>query len=302
MEDQKKLYAVQRREQRMHPRYSLDEDCALLIAGYEKPAPCSIVELSQEGCRVRTQERIAAHSDWPVEISFKVRNVAFVLSGTLQWIDGQRLMGIRFVNVIPRRMLDLAEVLCEMEAVVAARAGKINAIVAEHSLSAMQSLQADDPAEAAFSAASETVTRSTDAATAKAAADPQAMEGEQASKQDRRSAMRHEVDNFATISLVKAGTTLHGRIMDLSLTGCRIRTNERFPVGIYTRIETEFHLEGLPFRLGGVIQAIHDRNTVGIRFLDLSERKRRQVMDLILEIQEMRACLAQTQTTMDGYL
>jgi hypothetical protein len=60
-------------------------------------------------------------------------------------------------------------------------------------------------------------------------------------------------------------------------------------VGIYTRVETEFHLEGLPFRLGGVIQAIHNRNMVGIRFLDLSERKRQQVLDLIDEIEEIRA-------------
>jgi len=45
----------------------------------------------------------------------------------------------------------------------------------------------------------------------------------------------------------------------------------------------------LPFRLGGVIQAIHDRNTVGIRFLDLSERKRKQVLELIGEIEQLRA-------------
>ena len=59
------------------------------------------------------------------------------------------------------------------------------------------------------------------------------------------------------------GPYAKGRILDLSLSGCRIRTDERFPVGIYTRVETEFRLEGLPFRLGGVVQAIHDRQTVG---------------------------------------
>jgi c-di-GMP-binding flagellar brake protein YcgR len=97
------------------------------------------------------------------------------------------------------------------------------------------------------------------------------------------------VDTLATIFLVKIGSTLRGRIVDLSLSGCRIRTDDRFPVGIYTRVEVEFRLEGLPFRLGGVIQAIHDRNTVGIRFLDLSERKREQVLGLIGEIEQLRA-------------
>jgi hypothetical protein len=51
-------------------------------------------------------------------------------------------------------------------------------------------------------------------------------------------------------------------------------------------------LEGLPFRLGGVIQAIHNRNMVGIRFLDMSQRKREQVLELIGEIDEMRAAHA----------
>jgi hypothetical protein len=61
-------------------------------------------------------------------------------------------------------------------------------------------------------------------------------------------------------------------------------------VGIYTRVETEFLLEGLPFRLGGVIQAIHDRNRrlIGIRFLDVSARKREQLEQLIQEIEQMQ--------------
>jgi hypothetical protein len=96
------------------------------------------------------------------------------------------------------------------------------------------------------------------------------------------------VDIFATIFLVKIGSTLTGRILDLTLGGCRIHTDECFPVGIYTRVETEFRLEGLTVRLGGVIQEIHDRNTVGVRFLDLSDRKRRQVQELIGEIEQMR--------------
>ena len=60
-------------------------------------------------------------------------------------------------------------------------------------------------------------------------------------------------------------------------------------MGIYTRVETEFHLQCLPFWMGGVIQATHNRNTVGIRFLDPSERKRQQVLELIGEIEEARA-------------
>lgn len=114
-------------------------------------------------------------------------------------------------------------------------------------------------------------------------------------RKERRAQIRHEVDTVAIILLVNVGSALRGRILDLSLSGCRIRTDERFPVGIYTRVETEFHLEGLPFRLGGVIQAIHNRNMVGIRFLDLSERKRQQVLDLIGEIEQSQAAVLQAE-------
>jgi c-di-GMP-binding flagellar brake protein YcgR len=105
---------------------------------------------------------------------------------------------------------------------------------------------------------------------------------------DRRETSREAVDTTAMIFLVKIASRLRGRILDLSLTGCHIRTDERFPVGIYTRVETEFRLEGLPFRLGGVIQVIHDRHTVGIRFLDMSSRKREQVKQLMEDIREVK--------------
>jgi c-di-GMP-binding flagellar brake protein YcgR len=107
-------------------------------------------------------------------------------------------------------------------------------------------------------------------------------------KRERRTQSRHEVDTSAVILLINVGSELTGRIVDMSAGGCRIRTDERFPVGIYTRVETEFRLEGLPFRLGGVIQAIQDRERllVGIRFLDMSARKREQVEQLMQEIEE----------------
>jgi c-di-GMP-binding flagellar brake protein YcgR len=105
------------------------------------------------------------------------------------------------------------------------------------------------------------------------------------SKRERRAQRRFELDISAVIHLVHGGSTLSGRIVDLSLGGCRIRTDERFPVGIYTRVEIEFRAAGLLFRLGGVVQAIHDRHVVGIRFLDVSERKRELLEQLVGEME-----------------
>jgi c-di-GMP-binding flagellar brake protein YcgR len=109
------------------------------------------------------------------------------------------------------------------------------------------------------------------------------------SRSDRRSHSRHAVDTSARLLLINSRISMAGRILNLSLGGCRIRTEEQFNVGIYIRVEAEFRLHGLPFRVGGVSQAILDRNTIGVRFLDMSERRREQLKELIAEITEAEA-------------
>lgn len=126
-----------------------------------------------------------------------------------------------------------------------------------------------------------------------------------AKPRERRAGLRQGVDTSATIHLIKVGSKLRGQILDLSLGGCRIRTSDRFPVGIYTRVETEFRLQGQVVLLGGVIQAVHDRHQVGIRFLDVSQRKREQLVELIEELSEAShtqeaAADAPAQTSISG--
>jgi hypothetical protein len=114
---------------------------------------------------------------------------------------------------------------------------------------------------------------------------------------ERRQHSRHAVDDTATILLVKVASRIEGRLIDLSLGGCRIRCAKPFPVGIYTRVEVEFRVEGLSFRLGGVVQAIHNRDTVGIRFLDVSQRKSDQLTQLMdeLKVSHERECCAKAE-------
>ena len=297
-------FTVQGRENRTHQRFSVDEDSVLLLVAHGMPIKARIVDLSLEGCRVRTGDRINVGARRPIEITFKVNGVAFRFSGVVQWSDGHTQLGIRFVNIIPRRKVELAEVIEEMAAAAAARAQAVNQLVAEQAapepvLPEICEAVAASPVESVAVRTSEPqiVAKASDPPAAPPPAEteiPAEIEPpvrRHSTPRDRRGQIRHEVNTLATIFLVKVGSALRGHILDLSLSGCRIRTDERFPVGIYTRVETEFHLEGLPFRLGGVIQAIHNRNMVGIRFLDLSERKRQQVLDLIEEIEEMRAAL-----------
>ena len=330
-------------ERRKMPRCAVDEDAVLLLVGRGATVQCRIVELSLTGCRMSTRERLPAVGELRVEATFKVHGIAFRFGGAIEWADGKNLVGIRFVDLIPRRRDELIEVLFELEAEIAAKAGKEAAEkrvaearakqIAERQATGQtealplvekrppappenQWKQAPEPVVAASQPGKIALGSVLGSASMPAfgsvsrpilAAVPLAVSSQEprsqlpapqlasqrpakATKRERRVLSRHEVDTSAVIFLVNVGSKLSGRILDLSVGGCRIRADERFPVGIYTRVETEFRIEGLPFRLGGVIQAVHDRDRrlVGIRFLDMSSRKREQLEQLIEEIEEMQ--------------
>jgi hypothetical protein len=333
-EEKSEELEAQQQSRRAVPRFSVDEDAHILLVKHGSNHPCRIVDLSLSGCRVRTKEKFPAGAMVRVEVSFKVRGLAFRFSGNTQWTDGRSLAGIRFVDVPERRKGELVEALSEVAAENAAKA----AMQAAEKLAADEQAAALEPAAIPFVKQAEVVIQTEQAKQAEqgtprqsslsvprpglalaemmgllagppadrrpalpspGAPQPSALQKPEAlpaapppkpNKRERREQFREEVDTSASIHLINVGSRLQGRILDLSLNGCRIRTEERFPVGIYTRVETEFHLEGLPFQLAGVIQAIHDRErrNVGIRFLDMSTRKREQVEQLIEEIRELR--------------
>ncbi|MGD1061798.1 MAG: hypothetical protein ABR860_00945, partial [Terracidiphilus sp.] len=66
-------FAVQGQERRAHPRYSVDEESLLVLVNHGMPAKARLVDLSFEGCRVRTLEKFNGNAGWPVEITFKVK-------------------------------------------------------------------------------------------------------------------------------------------------------------------------------------------------------------------------------------
>jgi hypothetical protein len=284
-------------DRRRHPRFEIDAQAILLLVGHGGSVQGRITELSQEGCRLRVRQRFSADAQLRVEVSFRINGMTFRLGGTTQWNDGWNLMGIRFAGVPAWRAADLAEVIGEVQAEGLARAEK--RAVAEGA----KLTRGDDAASSCLTA--EALPGS--AIPPKPISEPsqfrasihavpdqiavRAVKGEpgrlaehEAGRPERRAQPRHTVDTFASIILVHSGSRLSGWILDLSLGGCRIRTDSRFPVGIYTRVETEFRVEGLPFRLAGVVQAIYDRKLVGIQFLDVSERKNAQLEQLIAEI------------------
>jgi hypothetical protein len=285
---------------RAHPRYAVDEDSNLHLVSHGLSLKSHILDLSLEGRRLRLLEPYSVGKGTRVEVAFKVNGVAFRFAGLIQWTDQNRLAGVHFVDIIARRREQLAEVVNEMHRAAGARAAKElaeRAAAAEvEELTRNQATEKPNEQEAVVAGSlpevamakkdqlQKTAQKDRDPRESTLASNAQAHE-----KRDRRAQARHRVDTTAKVLLVRIGSKLRGQIVDLSMSGCRIRSDERFPVGIYTRVETEFHLEGLPFLLGGVIQTVHDPYNIGIRFLDVSLRKREQLEQLIAEIARQEA-------------
>jgi hypothetical protein len=286
-------------DHRAASRYGVDEEAHLLLVKQNRIVPCRILDLSLGGCRVQNLQRLPVESMMCVEVNFKVKGLPFRFCGLVQWTDCQHLAGIRFAGVPKRRRDELVETLSEIKVATDARAAERvpekPAIAKSPAENCGTKEQADAPKAAASGPAEPAVQKvpapaplpvrlPAQAETVQAAPPASA----KSSKRERRESSREAVETSAVIDLIKIASRLPGRILDLSLSGCRIRTDDPFPVGIYTRIEVEFCLDGLPFRLGGVIQGIHDRHTVGIRFLDMSSRKREQIEQLMEEIREKK--------------
>jgi len=193
-----------------------------------------------------------------VEIRFNLDGCAFRLTSVVQWNDGSRL-GLHFEPLPERRRQELNEALV-LESI---RKGAV---------------QEGEPDESTW----------TESPVPEVDPTPVLEQPEVASRgegwRERRAHPRVKTEMPAAIYLVTSNIKLNGWVRDLSLGGCRIHTDQVVHAGIYTRVEAGFYHMGMPFRVAGVLQAIHGSNEVGIRFLDVSERTGGKLADLMLEL------------------
>lgn len=288
-------------ERRAGPRFLVDDHATVLLVKDGRLVHGRVLDLSLNGCRLRTLERFSEGTDVRVEVTFRVNGIAFRLFGLTQWTNQWNVVGIRFIEVPDRRLRDLAEVVGEVEAEAAARTEMqaLDELSAELSAEphGAEVATVDQAAESGEEQAPElSPDESPDQARIHAVSNhhtsAEILENSAShpfagfGNRDRRVVSRQAVDTSAAICPIPGGSRQDGLILELSLSGCRIRTDARFPAGIYARVEVEFHVEGVPFRLAGVIQFVEEKRLVGVKFLDMSERKKTQLAQLIGEIEE----------------
>ena len=101
---------------------------------------------------------------------------------------------------------------------------------------------------------------------------------------DRRRDFRFKCTGRADVLLAADTPSLPAKIVDVSRGGCLIVLHKSQTLVPNATAELTFNVNHLHFRVPGQVAAIRSETTVGFRFTSLSERTRRQLEELIAEL------------------
>ena len=249
------------RERRDAARYEASADTVLLLLGRGIEFRGRIEDLSLTGCKVETEEPARVGVGRAVEIAFRVNRQGLRLAGVVQWCDGRRL-GVRLDAMSDRRREDLAGVIAEL---------------AEKGIEPQVLASVDEPAPWTESTTpGRQLRKATEPSEENSADVPPGWE--------RRRAPRQKTALMAALYRVGRATKQNGEILDLSLTGCRIGLEKPFKGEAAIPVEAGFYHLGLPFRVAGIVRAVHSSTEVGIEFVNLTPRNLEKLAGLMEEL------------------
>lgn len=232
---------------RTSQRHPVHSSALLSVLGQDLNVQCSVLDLSLGGCKLHATDPFKAEAQVRVEVTFTIRGLPLLLPGVIQWTDSADHFGVRFVDMSDRRKEMLVEVLGEVAV-----------------------LQARRPT----GTAGEGVAK-------------RKSEQPVAGAHDRRAYPRQNVFSMAVIFLNDTGDQLRGQLLDLSLNGCRVRTDEPTSVSVDTRVNAELHLDGVLFCLPGVIEANEYQSILRVQFQGIRDRQREQLKQFIDQMKEI---------------
>jgi hypothetical protein len=103
---------------------------------------------------------------------------------------------------------------------------------------------------------------------------------------NRRNSPRYAIEGFASLLLVEHGSSIACNILDLSMGGCQLRTQDRFPAGIGVLVEVSFKVHGIILRFRGKVQWKAGDCLFGIRFSEMTPRRREDLAGVLGEVEE----------------
>jgi c-di-GMP-binding flagellar brake protein YcgR len=89
---------------------------------------------------------------------------------------------------------------------------------------------------------------------------------------------------MAEVRVLPEGPCQSGVLLNLSKTGCCFLANEGLSFGEGSAVEVHLKVCGIDLRMAGVIRHVYKGRRAGIEFVQLSERKRSQIDELLVEL------------------
>jgi hypothetical protein len=265
-------------EGRTAHRHPVHSGALLSVIGQDLSVHCNVLDLSLGGCRLRARGEFRVEAQVRVEVTFTIRGLPMLLPGIVQWTNCAGHFGIRFLDMSARRKDALVEVLSEIAAFHAGELARADSGGATRRKIGIHVVEqpSTQPAPAQFGSTQRPdELRDSD--------QPAGM----ADGRERRAFPRQTVDSAVIVSLLNVGGQLRGQLLDLSLSGCRVRTDERSAVNAKTRVNVELLLDGVLFRLDGVIEGNEDQRNLRIRFQDMSGHQREKLARMMKDMQTL---------------
>ena len=207
-----------------------------------------LLDLSEGGCCVEPDEPFLVWNSIRVEIRFEASRMQFRLAGVTRGSRGGKSFGVEFDNMTAERLAQLTVLLPLDPAVM----NGIDVQVAMHEPEQVRSHPAQKPLGG----------------------------------KERRIHARYRVTEKVVMLLVQSGESLHGDLLEVSQSGCRIRLEKAYTGDLGAYVELCFRLRGIPVRVAAEIQVQIGANVVGVRFTGVSGRKQQQLLELLAEVKE----------------
>jgi hypothetical protein len=259
-------------DRRGNDRYPLGEAMGTLIHNGVK-SPCELIDISLDGCCIHSKDSFPHGALAYVEVVLHLFGMVLRIGGETQWTRRQHLIGVRFIHPTTRAKNELAGLLtCLVDAEAVEEIQEALAVARVDPLS-VRVLAAETPAVEKSVPKPKSQPRG--------AAPP-------------ATPTKEPFDWSAAMYFLKEKIILHGSIDNLHHEGCDFLLSEPYAGSYSSRVEIEFKMRGLPFRLGGSMEATGDPRIVAIRFIDISARKRDEVAQLVEEIRQERREEAET--------
>lgn len=273
---------------------------------------CEVLDISLSGCSVRVLSPFTAGALQAVRTIFPIGKLVLNIWGVTQWVRGERLIGIRFLHPTRGSRNQLAALLTCLVDVSAAEAvteafgalapgEMVSPILAlEHPRPEVAAAVTDEAAEMAPEPVPEQVPEQEPEQVPELVPElvPEEEEFQEVYAEAPVEAERLTLSSCGQVLRLEKGegpgflrlvgddSYLEGDVMDLGLDGCLMRLARPGAVRMNAQAEVDFDVRGLPFLLQAVTREMRDKETVELRFADLSRRKKQALEQVIDELNE----------------